>query len=380
MSIIDLPAMKKNKAISRRDFIRVSGIGATAFFTPGLLHQHFHQRDRMEADIQTSLATMANQGLLNASGRQEWAPHNYGRVIDAHIEVFDAPSFTAKRIEFLWKDAVVPLLGIHYNEETDSHNRVWYQVSGTGFAHSGAIQPVNTILNEASNEIPRGGRLAEVTVPFTDSFWAPGVNQPLAYRFYYETTHWVVDMVYDAGGEPWYMLIEDKWDLRYYARARHLRLIPSAELSPLSAQVPSQLKRLEIYLPQQYLVAYEDNVPIFMTRVASGGKFIDGNFTTQAGHYITFHKRPSRHMAAGNLAAGGYDLPGVPWISYFTESGISFHGTYWHNNFGRPRSHGCVNLSIQAAKWVYRWTLPVVPYHEQRVYENFGTSILIYDS
>jgi lipoprotein-anchoring transpeptidase ErfK/SrfK len=80
-------------------------------------------------------------------------------------------------------------------------------------------------------------------------------------------------------------------------------------------------------------------------------------------------------MAAGNLAYNGYDLPGVPWISYITESGISFHGTYWHNNFGRPRSHGCINLTPQDAKWIYRWTLPSVPAEEQEVIESTGTRV-----
>jgi hypothetical protein len=51
----------------------------------------------------------------------------------------------------------------------------------------------------------------------------------------------------------------------------------------------------------------------------------------------------------------------VPWVSYITDSGISFHGTYWHNDYGRPHSHGCINLPSEAAKWIYRWTMPVVP-------------------
>ena len=322
---------------------------------------------------------MAANGNLSASAFQEWVPHDFGRVIDSKIEVFSEPDFNSNRIDFLWKDTVAPLLGIYFNEETDSHNRVWYKVSSQGYVHSGAVQPVNTILNEPSSDIPAGGRLGEVTVPFTDAFWVLDQKLPAAYRFYYETTHWVVGLKYDASGEPWYILVEDKWDLRYFARARHIRLLPNDELSPISADVPNQFKRLEIFLPEQYLVAYEVKIPIFMTRIASGGKFIDGDFSTQPGHYITFHKRPSRHMAAGNLAAGGYDLPGVPWISYFTENGISFHGTYWHNNFGKPRSHGCVNLTPQAAKWIYRWTMPVVPYQEQKVYEEFGTSITIYE-
>jgi lipoprotein-anchoring transpeptidase ErfK/SrfK len=110
-----------------------------------------------------------------------------------------------------------------------------------------------------------------------------------------------------------------------------------------------------------------------MARVATGARFRDGDYFTPPGRHITFHKRPSRHMARGNLAANGYDLPGVPWVTYFTEEGVSIHGTYWHNDFGKPRSHGCVNLTPQAAKWVYRWTLPYVPPGEQKVYVDYGT-------
>ena len=81
-------------------------------------------------------------------------------------------------------------------------------------------------------------------------------------------------------------------------------------------------------------------------------------------------------MAAGDRAApNSYDLPGVPWVSYFTESGISFHGTFWHNDFGHPRSHGCVNLATAAARWIYRWTLPTVPAEEIFVFEEYGTGV-----
>ena len=372
--------LKPNQELSRRSFLKLSNYGFAALTLSSIQASRFSTSLRSEENYNLALKNMKANGLLSTSGHQEWTPHHYGRVIDPYIEVYSEPSFEAQRLEILWKDAIVPLVGIFYNEETESHNKVWYKISADGFVHSGVIQPVNTELNNESSDIPLGGRLAEVTVPFTDSIWSLEKPNSTAYRFYYQTTHWVVDLHYTEDGEPWYMLIEDKWELRYFVRARHLRLMPYDELSPISLDVPSQLKHIEIHLPQQYLIALEDSIPVFMARVATGGKFIDGDFTTQTGHYITFHKRPSRHMAAGNLAAGGYDLPGVPWISYFTESGISLHGTYWHNNFGKPRSHGCVNLTTQAAKWIYRWTLPIVPYNEQRIYEKYGTSVFIYDT
>jgi lipoprotein-anchoring transpeptidase ErfK/SrfK len=142
--------------------------------------------------------------------------------------------------------------------------------------------------------------------------------------------------------------------------------------------VPALEKRLEIHLQNQVVIAYEYNVPVFMTRTATGAHFSDGDYTTPQGFFMTNRKRPSRHMAAGDRAApNSYDLPGIPWVCYLTKSGISFHGTYWHNDFGKPRSHGCVNLSPAAAKWVYRWTLPVVPFDQTFFDDDTGTSVQI---
>jgi lipoprotein-anchoring transpeptidase ErfK/SrfK len=92
---------------------------------------------------------------------------------------------------------------------------------------------------------------------------------------------------------------------------------------------------------------------------------------------MTYHKRPTRHMAAGDLTAGGFDLAGVPWVMYLTDSGISIHGTFWHNDFGRPRSHGCINLTPAASKWFFRWTAPVVRPAELFAYQPKGTTVEI---
>jgi lipoprotein-anchoring transpeptidase ErfK/SrfK len=51
-------------------------------------------------------------------------------------------------------------------------------------------------------------------------------------------------------------------------------------------------------------------------------------------------------------------------VSFFTKDGIAFHGTYWHDNFGRMMSHGCVNLRNADALWIYRWTTPVIAPHQ----------------
>ena len=54
------------------------------------------------------------------------------------------------------------------------------------------------------------------------------------------------------------------------------------------------------------------------------------------------------------MSGPGYSLPNVEWVSYFVKS-YAIHGTYWHNNFGTPMSHGCVNMRVREAKWLFNW-------------------------
>jgi hypothetical protein len=304
---------------------------------------------------------------------------NEGRVLEEVVNVYTKPSFSSEKVREYWKDMVLPISEVTIGDDVPAYNRVWYRIRDEGYVHSGVIQPVRTELNQPSTDIPPEGTLAEVTVPYTDAHVGPAQSFPFGYRYYYATTHWVLSLVYNPDGEPWYHVLEDKWDHEYYAPASHLRIVPKVELTPLSPDVPPVAKRIEVRTQDQTVIAYEFDQPVFMTRAATGGHFSNGNFATPAGRHITFHKRPSRHMAAGNLAYNGYDLPGVPWIVYFTESGVSFHGTYWHNNYGHPRSHGCVNLTPRAAKWLYRWTIPVVPPDSQDVYEDYGTAVDVID-
>lgn len=298
-----------------------------------------------------------------------------GRVAESKTTVYDRPSLDGNRIKDYWRDMILPITEVTVGDTEPQYNRIWYRIGDEGFVHSGGIQPVRTQLNEPRSDIPFGGTLVEVTVPYTDVYWGPGKNNQFAYRFYFETTHWATGLVHDNQGAPWYRILEDKWDLTFYAPAKHLRIIPYEELAPISPEIPTSEKRLEVRLRDQLAIAFEMDKPVFMARVASGAEFSNGRFLTPVGQHETFHKRPSRHMAAGDLASNGYDLPGVPWICYITEKGVAFHGTYWHNDYGRPRSHGCINLTPSAAKWIYRWTLPSVPPNEEKVYENYGTRV-----
>lgn len=336
--------------LSRRDFLKLGGLGLIGLVLP------------QESD----LSILANN--LFPSTLQ-------GRVTDTSINIYTMPSFEAQVLNIFWRDIVLPITGVSISGDEDAYNRVWYQVNGNGFVYSGSIQPVQTELNTPQLELPRKINLAEVTVPFTEARAYPNFTATVVYRYYYETTHWVEEAIIDKEKNVWYRVSDDKFESHQYVPAAHFRLIPDEELSQLSPQVPDDQKRIEVHLSQQLVIAYEKNLPVFMTRASTGGSFNKGIFATPQGRHITFHKRPSAHMAAGNLAANGFDLPGVPWVSYITESGVSFHGTYWHNDFGNPRSHGCINVPSKAAKWIYRWTQPVVPPDATYRFMDHGTTV-----
>jgi hypothetical protein len=358
---------------TRTDFLKLGGLAFGLAFSlslPDRVSTHSHSILSVKSVHPADAAAYLSAHSAAIEGMQ-------GRVLEANITIFDRPSLHGTHVQTYWRDRVIPITAVTLcNDPLDeSHNRVWYQIGDEGYAHSGSIQPVRTLHNTVNLEIPEGGTLAEVTVPFTDARWRLGSNEPVAYRFYYETTYWVIRAVHDAAGDPWYVVLDDKWEYIFYVPAAHLRILPVEEISPLSPHILPFLKRIEVHLPEQVLIAYEHDEPVFMTRVATGAKFRDGNYETPAGRRIIFRKHPSRHMARGNLAENGYDLPGVPWNSYITEEGIAFHGTYWHNNYGRPRSHGCINLSPKAAQWLYRWTLPVVPADQPSAYEPDGTAV-----
>ncbi len=336
------------EGLSRREFLRLSAAGLLGLAVP--------------------VRWRARQAEL--------PPGLLGRVADPTVEVFRRPSFAAEKVKTLWRDDVVELEGAYVSEPIPEHNPVWYGVKGLGYVHSSGVQPVYNLPNKPLEAVSPSGQLMEVTVPYVDAYWKPRENAQTAYRFYYGTTYWVTGVSRDVQLNRWYRIADDKYDYVYYARAEAFRPVAASELMPLSPEVPLEEKRIFVDLGRQWVLCYEGGSLVFATKVSTGKRVREGIYWTPTGDFVTFRKRPSRHMAAGNRATG-YDLPGVPWVSYITENGISFHGTYWHNDYGNPRSHGCINMTLEAAKWLYRWTQPVVPPERWEVWVNYGTPVQV---
>lgn len=353
--------------LTRREFLKLAGVSLLGLFLPPI----------------PGLDRLPQHGLPGLA-LQDQEVTALGRVLNNRTTLRDKPSFDSKILKHYYYDLILPITSITLGLDESDYNRIWYVVNeGEGYVYSGGVQPVEVRYNRAEDTFPKNGKLAEVTVPYTEAVWSYKSPNSVAYRMYYGTTHWVYSVHHAKDGKAWYRVQDDKKGYYYYVNATHLHLFTEEELAPISPEVPIREKRIEVNLKDQVVTAYEGERAVFASRTATGARFKDGDFRTRPGRFTTNRKRPSRHMAAGEPGVGsGFDLPGVPWVCYLTESGVSLHGTYWHNDFGSPRSHGCINLPTSAARWFYRWSLPAVRPYEQIVErgEEDGTLVVIKES
>jgi lipoprotein-anchoring transpeptidase ErfK/SrfK len=142
--------------------------------------------------------------------------------------------------------------------------------------------------------------------------------------------------------------------------------IPTATFTPLPTDTPTQPpptqapsdppaeppgvvntgeRWIEVDLSEQRVYAYQGDQLIQSFLISSG----TWATPTVLGKYRIYVKYRSQTMSGA-----GYYLPNVPYVMYF-HKGYSFHGTYWHNNFGTPMSHGCLNMRTEEAAWLYKW-------------------------
>jgi len=274
--------------------------------------------------------------------------------------LYDAPTFLANKIHLFGKDQVVDVTGIEENgEQGNPFNYVWYKVNDEGYSYSGWVLPVETKYQKPLFNIPNDGQIGEITVPFVDTKVDPYVYAKRGYRIYYGSTHWVKKVVVTREEKSiWYQIYDSEVKRLIYVPSHAMRLVPDDELTLLSPEVPADDKLIVVEPELQMVTAFEGDKMVFSNRCSSGAKGTE----TPKGEFRTYHKGPSVHMTnQGDALENIYNLPGVPWCSFFTGAGHAFHGTYWHNDYGRPRSHGCVNLTSEQAKFLYRWTLPNVP-------------------
>lgn len=186
----------------------------------------------------------------------------------------------------------------------------------------------------------------------------PGTNFPVVSRL---RNHVVlkVDGKVERDGMTWYKIAFDEY-LRYpervqsdwYIAAPFVEVLFDEGDKTIDADGATSSQRIIVDRAEQMLYAYDGDELFMETSISTGLELSP----TPRGTFTIFKKTPSRYMQ-GPLPGftDTYDLPGVPWNLYFTHQGAVIHGTYWHDSFGSPYSHGCVNLRPEDARKLYAW-------------------------
>jgi lipoprotein-anchoring transpeptidase ErfK/SrfK len=345
-----------NGGLSRKNFIRLVGLGIT-----GLGVKPF-------AEFNKLVEFPAYERL--------------GRVcIIGMVEIKAEPYEGSQTVNILYEDAVVPWLREVVAKEPNYNyfNQKWIETPD-GFLYAPNIQPVRNLPNQAIDTlIPTSlgdGVWAEVTVPYADvalvnnpssnSWVRARIDQGLPLRVYYGQVYYIDQIKKDELGNTYYRANPNYYggvDM-FWVPAEAMRAITPEEISPINPEIEG--KKIIVDVNKQILSCYEGNTEVYYCRVSTGAKYdmygnAVENWSTPLGSYLISRKFISLQMSGGASGAP-YELPGIGWVSIFATGGVAIHATVWHNDFGTPKSHGCVNTLPEDAKWIYRWSLPTVAY------------------
>ncbi|MEK7612421.1 MAG: L,D-transpeptidase family protein [Patescibacteria group bacterium] len=190
----------------------------------------------------------------------------------------------------------------------------------------------------------------------------PGETYPVVSKLRTGMVLKVKDSVTTEGGKTWYELLPDD-HVRYpervtsdwYVSAEVVRVFydDGSHTLQRGGTGSTIVKTIVINRSLQELYAYENGTLVMQIPISTGKEFTP----TPRGTFTVYKMTPSRYMQGPlpGISDQYYDLPGVPWNLYFTNGGAAIHGAYWHDNFGQPWSHGCVNLPLDKAKELYLW-------------------------
>jgi lipoprotein-anchoring transpeptidase ErfK/SrfK len=301
-----------------------------------------------------------------------------GRVNTSQVELKNRPDEDSPSSDTLGEDSVVEWLREVVGANRGRLNQRWVETP-QGYIWSPQLQPVRNYPNVPVAQLPDSshgpGMWVEVSIPYVDlrldnpparaPWLVYKVDHHITPRLYYSQIIWVDRLMTDVDGQIWYHLNEPygSYGDIFWARAEAFRPLTPEDFSTINPEASE--KRIVVDVNYQTMSCFEGKTEVFFTRISSGAKFdYLGNrvdvWETPVGKYPIWRKLVSLHMSGGTTG-GGWDLPGIGWVSLFIGSGVAIHSTFWHNNFGVPMSNGCVNARPEDAQWVFRWSQPPVP-------------------
>ena len=346
-----------HSSFSRRDFLKLTGLGLGAMALNPLKGTF------------STISPLAQFPAGDRLGRIAVTPNFYSTALRTQ------PDQNAQILRNVAQDEVVvwqrEVVG---TTSAGGISRAWVQTPD-GFLYAPHVQPVRNLPNAPITGIPGGkpGFWAEVTVPYVDlqlqtAPISPGIkyllqtNQPV--RLYYSQIVWIDQIGADAGGHVLYRFNESPghgygYGDAFVADGAAFRALTPDDVSPINPNVDPSTKTIQVDATSEHqtLSCLEGKNEVYFCRVSTG---CGDKFSTPVGTQAVSWKIFSIHMAASFGASdSGYDTMAVSWPTFFnTQAGAAIHGAFWHNDFGNRRSHGCVNVAPEDAKWIFRWSTP----------------------
>lgn len=364
-----------NRNLSRRDFLKIAGAGLGALaFNP---------------------YTTLDFEYLSTPKRLPQFPGSeiIGRVVDPGVDLRNRPTNDPSlntSIRKLGADTLMEWGREVIGNVVGGLSNQRYVETPEGYVYSSVLQPTRNRPNTPITEMPAGqqGFWVEVTVPYVELSHegvvaSPWLQDQIAYNFpprlYYGQVVWI-DQIRTNNG-----FVEYRWNEGavhgygygaygefFWADGAAFKVLTEEDVALISPDVDPDEKKIEVNLDYQTLSCYERNIEVYFCRISSGLKIdpetgqISDKLATPVGNLLTHWKIISLNMTAGTFQSG-YSTPAVPWTTMVSGEGIAIHGAFWHNAFGEKRSHGCINVTPEDAKWIFRWTTPYVSLAESEV-------------
>ncbi len=276
-------------------------------------------------------------------------PYLYGRVSETNAPVYgslkDAEKGARKRAVRRLEVGPRGLTYVSYQDQAVVDGKRFYMVAPGNWMTA----------NEVSRISPAYFRGLEFfATPSHDFGWiletvqtrfVPGGGQDdPAGRYLYRYEVVQIYSQQEADGETWYLIGPDQWIPE--------RVVGRVMVNPTPPEGVENGRWVEVNLYEQTLSVYEDGQLRFATLVSTGVE----PFWTRPGLFQIYARLETETMRGVFEAdrSDYYYLEDVPWTMYFDEA-RALHGAYWHNGFGYPRSHGCVNMALADAHWVFNW-------------------------
>jgi lipoprotein-anchoring transpeptidase ErfK/SrfK len=264
-------------------------------------------------------------------------PYYYFHLDDTYVPIYSSPGETGQGLSGFPPGFVY----VSYKDRADVGRGVYYLLESGGWipgkgARVGEISSFQGLEFRATPRNSFGWAFEQIPVQT-----APGYNMPYAGRDIYPFQTVQIYAVQPGEITDWYLIGPDQWV--------EGRKVARVAINTTPPEGVTTNRWIDVNLAEQTLAVYENNKLIFATVIASGLE----PFWTRPGLFQIFQKKETETMRNSD-PSDFYYLDNVPWTMYF-DGARALHGAYWRTRFGYPQSHGCVNLSVGDAHWLFLW-------------------------